>query len=259
MRMLKRLLRWLIKTALMLVVLFAIVIISQYLSHRYKPGSVLVLKLDGAVVERSSTNALGIMSSDQSALDVIRRSLKAAGTDNRIVGLAIKVFDPQMQLAQAQELCAMIAEFRSHGKWTTAYMETAGEGGFGNLPFMVASAADEVSMMPQGEINILGVGMREMFARGLLDWIKVNPNFAAIGKYKDAYVLVGGEIGLDSAVGVPEVSGDLSIGWAPRSHDRDHDGIPDDVDECPDLPEDIEGVQDQDGCPENDSDSGTTR
>jgi hypothetical protein len=81
----------------------------------------------------------------------------------------------------------------------------------------------------------------------------------AIGKYKDAYVLVGGEIGLDSAVGVPEVSGDLSIGWAPRSHDRDHDGIPDDVDECPDLPEDIDGVQDQDGCPENDSDSGTTR
>jgi protease-4 len=186
MRMLKRLLRWLIKTALMLVVLFAIVIISQYISHRYKPGSVLVLKLDGAVVERSSTNALGILSSDQSALDVIRRSLKAAGTDDRIVGLAIKVFDPQMQLAQAQELCAMIAEFRSHGKWTTAYMETAGEGGFGNLPFMVASAADEVSMMPQGEINILGVGMREMFARGLLDWIKVNPNFAAIGKYKDA-------------------------------------------------------------------------
>ena len=186
MRMLKRLLRWFIKTALMLVVLFAIVIISQYLSHRYKPGSVLVLKLDGAVVERSSTNALGIMSSDQTALDVIRRSLKGAGTDNRIVGLAIKVFDPQMQLAQAQELCAMIAEFRSHGKWTTAYMETAGEGGFGNLPFMVASAADEVSMMPQGEINILGVGMREMFARGLLDWIKVNPNFAAIGKYKDA-------------------------------------------------------------------------
>ena len=65
MRMLKRLLRWLIKTALMLVVLFAIVIISQYLSHRYKPGSVLVLKLDGAVVERSSTNALGILSSVQ--------------------------------------------------------------------------------------------------------------------------------------------------------------------------------------------------
>ena len=186
MRMLKRFLRWFIKTVLMLAVLFAIVNISRYLSHRYKPGSVLVLKLDGPVVERSSANALGITSSDQTALNEIRRSLKAAGTDDRIVGLAIKVFDPQMELAQAQELCTMIAEFRGHGKWTTAYLETAGEGGFGNLPFMVASTADEVSMMPQGELNILGVGMREMFARGLLDWIKVNPNFASIGKYKSA-------------------------------------------------------------------------
>ncbi len=84
------------------------------------------------VVERSSTNALGILNSDQTALNVIRRALKSAETDDRIVGLAIKIVDPQMELAQAQELCAMIAEFRSHGKWTTAYMETAGEGGFGN-------------------------------------------------------------------------------------------------------------------------------
>jgi protease-4 len=184
--MLKRLLRWFIRTVLMLAVLFAIVIVSQYVSHRYKPGSVLQLQLDGPVVERADTNPLGMLKSDQTALSVIRRSLKAASTDNRIVGLAIKVIDPEMELAQAQELCAMIAEFRGHGKWTTAYMETAGEGGFGNLPYMVASSAGEVSMMPQGELNILGVGMREMFARGLLDWLKINPNFAALGKYKDA-------------------------------------------------------------------------
>lgn len=184
--MLKRLLRWFIKSVLMMAGLFAIIVISRYLSHRYKPGSVLVLSLDGEVVERSSTNALGILNSEQAALNVIRRALKSAETDDRIVGLAIKIVDPQMELAQAQELCAMIAEFRSHGKWTTAYMETAGEGGFGNLPYLVASAASEVSMMPQGELNILGVGMREMFARGLLDWIKINPNFASIGKFKSA-------------------------------------------------------------------------
>src|SRR5271167_4295541 len=130
MGMLKRLLRWFIKTVIMMAVLFAIVIVSQYVSHRYKPGSVLQLQLDGPVVERANTNPLGMLKSDQTALSLIRRSLKAAGTDNRIVGLAIKVIDPEMELAQAQELCAMIAEFRSHGKWTTAYMETAGEGSF---------------------------------------------------------------------------------------------------------------------------------
>ena len=41
-------------------------------------------------------------------------------------------------------------------------------------------------MMPQGEMNLLGVSIRELFARGLLDWIRIKPQLDAIGKYKDA-------------------------------------------------------------------------
>jgi len=36
--------------------------------------------------------------------------------------------------------------------------------------------------------------------------------------------------------------------------DRDHDGILDEVDQCPDVPEDKDGFQDSDGCPEDDND-----
>ena len=49
-------------------------------------------------------------------------------------------------------------------------------------------------------------------------------------------------------------AGMLSVSWAPRDHDRDGDGIPDDVDQCPDLPEDFDGFQDADGCPDVDND-----
>ncbi len=76
----------------------------------------------------------------------------------------------------------------------------------------------------------------------------------AIGHYRDFYVLAGAEVGLDGAVGVPVFRGVFSFGWAPRSHDRDGDGVPDDLDLCPDLPEDRDGIQDQDGCPEDDAD-----
>jgi len=37
--------------------------------------------------------------------------------------------------------------------------------------------------------------------------------------------------------------------------DRDGDGIPDVEDACPDVPEDKDGIQDEDGCPEEDADS----
>jgi OOP family OmpA-OmpF porin len=41
----------------------------------------------------------------------------------------------------------------------------------------------------------------------------------------------------------------------PVPPDRDHDGVPDDFDKCPDEPEDKDGIQDMDGCPEVDYDS----
>ena len=49
---------------------------------------------------------------------------------------------------------------------------------------------------------------------------------------------------------------------SPREHcvapaapgDRDHDGIPDNVDKCPDQPEDRDGFEDTDGCPDPDND-----
>ena len=76
----------------------------------------------------------------------------------------------------------------------------------------------------------------------------------ALGHYRDAYCVVGTEFGLDDAIGVPALRAIAAFGWAPRSHDRDSDGVSDDVDECPDLPEDRDGIQDEDGCPEDDAD-----
>jgi outer membrane protein OmpA-like peptidoglycan-associated protein len=40
----------------------------------------------------------------------------------------------------------------------------------------------------------------------------------------------------------------------PGRNDRDGDGIPDSVDACPDEPEDKDGFQDEDGCPDPDND-----
>ncbi len=41
----------------------------------------------------------------------------------------------------------------------------------------------------------------------------------------------------------------------PKPQDRDGDGLRDDVDQCPDDPEDFDGFQDEDGCPDRDNDN----
>ena len=67
-------------------------------------------------------------------------------------------------------------------------------------------------------------------------------------------LIAGAELPLDSAVGAASVRGILGLGWAPRVHDQDADGIPDEVDQCPELAEDKDGFEDSDGCPDFDND-----
>ena len=45
--MLRRFFRWIVRTVLVAVVLLAIVAISDYISHRVQPNSVLSVELDG--------------------------------------------------------------------------------------------------------------------------------------------------------------------------------------------------------------------
>jgi protease-4 len=184
--MLRRLFRWVFRLVIMAVVLLMIVAISDYLSRRVLPGSVLNVELKGPTVERGGGGVLGLLNAHQTPLNLLRYAINRGAKDSHIVGMEIKVIDPEMELAQAQEIAALIKSFESHGKWTSAYIETAGESDPGNLSYIVASAADEVSLMPQGELNLVGVGVRELFTRGTLDWLGIVPNFASMGQYKSA-------------------------------------------------------------------------
>ncbi|MDF2695297.1 MAG: putative internalin, partial [Labilithrix sp.] len=74
------------------------------------------------------------------------------------------------------------------------------------------------------------------------------------GHYRDTFVTVGGEIGLNQAIGVPAFRAIVGVGWTPRAHDLDGDGVKDDIDGCPEIPEDKDGFEDSDGCPEIDND-----
>jgi OOP family OmpA-OmpF porin len=66
--------------------------------------------------------------------------------------------------------------------------------------------------------------------------------------------ILGVELPLNTAVGNPAVRPVLGFAWAPRFLDADGDGVEDDADECPELAEDKDGFEDQDGCPDFDDD-----
>lgn len=67
-------------------------------------------------------------------------------------------------------------------------------------------------------------------------------------------ILGGPAMGLVAGYGVPTVRGFVGVRYAPTNNDRDGDGIGDSHDLCPDIPEDRDGYEDHDGCPEEDPD-----
>ena len=65
----------------------------------------------------------------------------------------------------------------------------------------------------------------------------------------------GGPIPLSpEAFTTPRFRFNLGLRYAPTGHDRDGDGILDRDDKCPDVAEDKDGFQDDDGCPDPDND-----
>ena len=67
-------------------------------------------------------------------------------------------------------------------------------------------------------------------------------------------VTAGAGVGVIAGFGTPDLRLFAAFRWAPRDRDRDDDGILDDVDKCPDDPEDKDGFEDTDGCPDPDND-----
>jgi outer membrane protein OmpA-like peptidoglycan-associated protein len=55
---------------------------------------------------------------------------------------------------------------------------------------------------------------------------------------------------LPDQTGSPRVRAFVGFSFEPSIGDRDHDGIPDDIDRCPDEPETRNGFEDEDGCPD---------
>jgi OOP family OmpA-OmpF porin len=72
---------------------------------------------------------------------------------------------------------------------------------------------------------------------------------------RNSFLTLGAGRGLVADQGAnPDLRAFIGIVFEPNVGDRDGDGIKDDLDKCPDAPEDFDGFEDEDGCPDLDND-----
>ncbi len=72
---------------------------------------------------------------------------------------------------------------------------------------------------------------------------------------RNSYLVFGGGGAIPTqGITAADVRGMVGFIFEPSIGDRDGDGLRDDVDQCPDEPEDFDGFADDDGCPDPDND-----
>lgn len=115
-------------------------------------------------------------------LEDIITGLKRAEQDDRVKAFAVKLENPDLSLAQIQELRDAVTSFQQAGKKAYIYADSyEGMGGY-----YLASAFQSVWLQPVGIVSITGISSHVPFVRDMLDKIGVYPDFDKRGQYKSA-------------------------------------------------------------------------
>lgn len=118
-------------------------------------------------------------------LQEIITALDDGAKDTRVTGLLVRLQDPQLNLAQVQELRDAITRFRKAGKFAYVYSDSYGGGG-GMGDYYLASAFEQIWLQPVGAVAINGIGAQVPFFKTLFDKVGVKADFVHKGIYKSA-------------------------------------------------------------------------
>lgn len=163
-------------------VVFAVIRMGGGRTPTVASNSALILHLEGDVPEQAPVDLALPFLQEQPPLTVADywRLLQQAAGDSRIKAVVLEPHDLTAGWAKLEELRADIVAFKKSGKPVYAYLK-----GGGTHEYYLATAADNVYMAPEDELDVKGLRAELMFLKGTLDKLGVSMEFEHVGKYKD--------------------------------------------------------------------------
>ncbi|MCW0484001.1 signal peptide peptidase SppA [Gaoshiqia sediminis] len=172
---------------LLLIVTFSAILSLSEQPVDVKDKTLLMLKLDHKIVERSDKNPLndlelpGISGPRQTGLDDILACIEKAKTDDRIRGIYLNPSEIDAGLATLEEIRHALADFKESGKFVYAYGEA-----WSQKAFYLVSVADKVVLNPKGMIDFKGLSAQRSFFKKALEKVGVEVQVIRHGKFKAA-------------------------------------------------------------------------
>ena len=177
----------------LLAFLIGIVIIASIASSskntpEIEDNTVLHLKLNAPITERSSENPLEdldlpISTGEPTSLGLVEilQAIKDAKEDAKIKGIYLNSKTVGAGFASLQEIRDAIIDFKKSGKFVVAYADYYSEGAY-----YLASVADKIYLNPQGMMEFNGLSSEVAFIKGTLEKLEVKPMIFKVGDFKSA-------------------------------------------------------------------------
>ena len=178
---------WGKRRALVILLVVAFIVVGVMIftsSSRISSKSVLVLDLNGDIPEQRPNDLFSAVGGNYiPVMHEVVDSIERAKTDPRITGLVVKIGPLETGWAKLEEIHARILSFRESHKPSVCYLE---HDGVGNLEYYLASACDQVWLVPTNPVFVHGMMAQALFLRGTLDKLKIYPDMFHIADYKTA-------------------------------------------------------------------------
>ena len=153
-----------------------------------KPNSILTIDLaNTSIVERSAINPfqeINPLSGEMEKtieLKQVLDNIEKAKTDDNIKGIYIKSSFVNAGLSQIEEIRNKLLEFKKTGKAIVSYGEM-----YSQYAYYLASIANTIYLNPEGIVDLKGLGITQMFFKGLFEKLDIDIQIIRHGKFKSA-------------------------------------------------------------------------
>ncbi len=177
-----------ILTSIVMFVISIIVVFSMLSSTEtetvVKKNSIMMLDLNGSLVERTSDNIFKELFDKEDStygLDDILASIKKAKENDDIKGIYIQATSLNANFASLQEIRDALNDFKKSGKFIVAYSDNYTQG-----MYYLSSVANKVLLNPKGAIEWRGLASQPLFLKGLLEKLGIEMQVFRVGTYKAA-------------------------------------------------------------------------
>ena len=179
---------WGKRRAIVIIVLIVFVFLLIWAAAS-KPGvriasnSVLVMDATGQIEEQRAPDFFSAFNGTSPVLHDYLDALDSARTDPRITGLVVRIAPLETGWAKLEEIRSHLIAFRSSGKPSICYL---GYDGIQNPEYYLASACQQIWLVPTTPVSIRGMMAEATFIRGTLDKLKIVPEYYHIAEFKTA-------------------------------------------------------------------------